>query len=163
MRTTVKTIKADLEAINHIAEVSVSYNSKIKPSDRAKISSSSDSYKVIWDASKALQLELKEFFYILLMDRANKVLGVVRLGEGSAFGCVVDIQQLIRASILCNAQNIILWHNHPSGNMNPSEADKAITKKTKQALALVEINLLDHLIITSEEGRYTSFQDEGLI
>ena len=163
MKTTVKKIKADLEAINHIAEVSVSYNSKVKPSERAKISCSSDSYKVIWEASKSLQLELKEFFYILLMDRANKVLGVVRLGEGNAFGCVVDLQQLVRVAILCNAQNVILWHNHPSGNLKPSEADKAITKKTKQALEFIEINLLDHLIITSEVGSYTSFQDEGLL
>jgi DNA repair protein RadC len=163
MKKTVKTIKADLEAIKHIADVSVNYSTKVKAKDRKELEGLSEAYQLIWDRSIGLQLELKEFFYMLVLDRANKVLGIMKLGEGSASACIVDIQQMVRTALLCNAQGVIMWHNHPSGNINPSEADKVITERAKQALKLMDINLIDHFIITAEKYWYTSFKKEGLL
>jgi DNA repair protein RadC len=106
-------------------------------------------------------MELKEEFYILLLNRANRVKGWYKVSEGGTAGTVVDPKLIFSTALKCHASSIILSHNHPSGNVKPSEEDLKLTKKLTEGGKLLEIAVLDHLILTSEE--YLSFADEGLL
>ena len=144
----------------NLAEIQVTYKTKVKFNEMRKISCSKDAEEIlrsIWSNC----IELREEFYILLLNRANRVLGWYRLSEGGTAGTVADCKLMFSIALKCNACGIILAHNHPSGNTQPSEADLNITKQFKQGGKLLEISILDHLILTSES--YTSFADEGLI
>jgi DNA repair protein RadC len=102
-----------------------------------------------------------EIFYILLLNRANFVIGHKKVSDGGITGTVVDIRRLFKYALEGNATSIIIGHNHPSGNILPSEADRILTRKIKAAGELLDIAVLDHIIITSAEGSYYSFADEG--
>ena len=144
-----------------VAEIQLSYKSNVKPSERPKITGSRDAYQVLkesWDDSK---IELVEQFKVLLTNRANKVLGILEVSTGGIAGTVADPKIIFVAALKGGATGIILSHNHPSGNLNPSQADIDLTKKIKEGGKLLEIQLLDHIIMTSEN--YYSFADEGLV
>jgi len=144
----------------NLAEIQVSYRTTVKASERRKITNSKDSesvFREIWSDS----MELKEEFYILLLNRANKVLGWYKVSEGGMSGTVVDPKLIFSTALKGLASSIILSHNHPSGNLKPSEQDITLTKRLKQAGDLLEIPVLDHLIL-SNEGFY-SFADEGMM
>jgi len=94
-----------------------------------------------------------------LLNRNNKVLGRTTLTKGSTIGTLVDVKLLLQYALKTNASSIIVAHNHPSGNLEPSEADKLITKKIVAGCKAIEIELLDHLII-AHEREYFSFADE---
>jgi len=96
---------------------------------------------------------------VLLLNRANRVLGFVKISEGGVSGTVVDPKKIFQIALKANASGIILAHNHPSGNTTPSASDESITAKIVAAGKFLEISVLDHLIITSEQ--YFSFSDEG--
>jgi DNA repair protein RadC len=96
----------------------------------------------------------------MLLNRANKVLGITDLSTGGTNGCIIDLKVIFQYAILATASFIILAHNHPSGSLKPSEADIAITRKVKEACKFLDITLLDHLIISPDE-RYFSLADEG--
>ena len=98
----------------------------------------------------------------MLLNRANRVLGLASLFKGGGSGTVIDQRIIFQYSLKANAHSIILAHNHPSGNLKPSEADITITNKVKQSAGLLDINLLDHLIISPDRCFY-SFADEGLL
>ncbi len=100
-----------------------------------------------------------EEFWVLYLNRANKVVAKQNLSHGGTTGTVVDEKLIIRTALLKYAESLILCHNHPSGNIQPSEADKQITGKIKSAAAFFSIKLLDHLIIAG--NNYYSFADEG--
>jgi DNA repair protein RadC len=106
--------------------------------------------------------EQREIFSVVLMTRSNQVLGIVKCGEGTPTSCIVDKQYVARLAILANAQAVILCHNHPSGNVNPSEIDIKLTKQLKEALKLLDINVLDHVILTQDNG-YTSLAGKDLM
>ncbi len=106
-------------------------------------------------------MELREEFKILLLNRANKVLGLVNISTGGVSGTVSDPKIIFASALKANASGIILAHNHPSGNLKPSEADLNLTNKVKKAGQLLEIAVLDHIILTSEQ--YFSMADEGMI
>lgn len=97
----------------------------------------------------------------MLTNRANKVLGIVEISTGGIAGTVADPKLIFAAALKCAASGIILAHNHLSGNLNPSQADKDLTRRLIQAGKLLEISVLDHLILTTE--KYFSFADEGLM
>ena len=144
-----------------IAEIELIYRSKIKPSRRPTITSSSDAYGLflqIWEDGK---LELIEQFNILLLNRANKVLGIFKVSTGGVTGTVADPKIILTAALKANACALIMAHNHPSGNLSPSTQDKELTRKIKLGAQLLDMKLLDHLIITKES--YYSFGDEGLV
>jgi len=124
--------------------------------DKPQIRSSKDAYHVI--APLIMDLPHEEF-WILLLNRANKVIAKERVSIGGVAGTVVDAKIIFRKALEALASGIILCHNHPYGNLNPSRADLEITKKLKQAGSFLEINVLDHLIIA--ENSYFSFADEG--
>lgn len=106
-------------------------------------------------------LQYTESFYCLYLNRANRVLAVAELSKGGMTGTVVDNRTLIALALQCGALSIIISHNHPSSNLSPSKADEQITKAVKEAAALFNIKLLDHIIITADS--YLSFADEGLL
>ena len=148
-------------ALSQIAEVELMYKSKVKASERPKVSHSRDAYiifKNTWDENK---IELQEQFKVMLLNRANKVLGIYEVSTGGITGTVADPKLIFVAALKAGACNIMLVHNHPSGNLKPSKQDEELTYKIKQGGKLLDIVLLDHLII-SNEG-YFSMQDEGFI
>jgi DNA repair protein RadC len=125
---------------------------------RNKITSSKD----VFDILKPILIDLPfEEFWLLILNRANLVIKKEMISRGGVSGTVVDTKLIFKAAIENYASSIIICHNHPSGNLKPSEADIRITKNIKEAGKLMEIPLLDHLIIT-ENGFY-SFADEGLM
>ncbi len=148
--------------MNHrVAEVKLTYRSKVKPDERPKVTCSTDIYDLLkgnWDNGK---LEFVEQFKVLLLNRANKVLGLYELSTGGVAGTVADPKLIFVAALKACASAIVLCHNHPSGNLTPSAADIQLTKKIKEGGSLLDIAVLDHLILTSEE--YYSFADEGLL
>lgn len=103
---------------------------------------------------------LHEEFWVLFLNNANKVIHKAQLSKGGITGTVVDVRLIFKLALEYNATSIILSHNHPSGKLMASEADKEITKKLKFAGEQLDIKVLDHIIIT-EKG-YLSFQDEGI-
>lgn len=146
----------------NIAEVSLIYKSKVKASDRKKISSSRDAYQAFLDSWNTDTIEFLEEFKILLMNRSNSVLGILEISKGGISGTVSDVRVIFVAALKGNASGIICAHNHPSGNLNPSDSDTRLTQKLKEAGNLMDIQLLDHLII-STEGDYFSYADNGTL
>lgn len=108
-------------------------------------------------------IEVFESFFLLLLNNANNTIGYVKISQGGIVGTVVDVRILAKYAIESLATSVILCHNHPSGNMKPSQADINITEKVKQALNLFDIKTLDHIILSPEDNKYLSFGDDGLI
>lgn len=148
-------------ALLQVSEIQLVYKPVIKPSERLKISTSSDVYKMLlesWDIDK---IELVEQFKIVLLNKANKVLGISTISSGGISGTVVDLKLIFAIALKGGATDVILAHNHPSGKLLPSAEDRAVTTKVAQAGKLLDLKVIDYLIITSEE--YYSFAEEGLI
>lgn len=142
------------------AEIQISYKSNVKPSLRPKISNSKDAYELLlhtWDDNK---LEFVEQFKVLLLNRANKVLGIFEVSSGSSTGTVADPKLIFAAAIKANAAGVILTHNHPSGNLKPSQSDIDLTQQIRRGGMVLEIQILDHIIVTAEG--FFSFDDQGL-
>lgn len=140
-----------------INEVEIVY--KRKNSSKPKFNGSKQACNILrpfYDGS----LDHRESFKILLCDRNNRMLGVHHVSEGGLSGTVVDLKIIGQSMLLSNCSSIILCHNHPSGNLNPSKADIKVTEKIKNLCEILDIRLLDHIIITSES--YFSFNDEGI-
>jgi DNA repair protein RadC len=106
-------------------------------------------------------IEIFESAFILLLNRANKTIGYAKISQGGIAGTVIDVKLICKYVVDSLASGVILCHNHPSGNLQPSNQDKEITIKVKQALELLDSILLDHIILTKES--YTSLKDEGII
>ena len=102
-----------------------------------------------------------EEFWIILLNRANKVLSRHLISKGGQAGTVADPKIIFQTAIENHASSIILAHNHPSGNLKPSQADLDLTKKLRSAGTLLDIAIPDHLIFT--DAHYLSFADEGLM
>jgi len=123
-----------------------------------KITSSRDAYRILHSIIGDLPYEE---FWVLMLNRANKIIKKVRISEGGISGTVVDPKKVFKFSLELHASSIILGHNHPSGLITPSEADMKITKKLVEAGKLLEIAVLDHLIIGQDQ--FYSFADEGCL
>lgn len=144
-----------------VAEVELIYRNVVKPSQRPAVTSSKEVYGLLvstWDENK---IEFIEQFKILLLNTANKVLGVFEVSTGGIAGTVADPKLIFMAALGANASAIILSHNHPSGNFQPSVQDLNLTKKIVEGGKILDIRILDHLIITTEG--YYSFADEGVL
>jgi len=150
-----------MKTINQVEEIRLAYTPKVKPSDRPKIASSADIFKIASSVFDSETIEYKESFYVLHLNQGNKVLGWTKISEGGVAGTYVDAKVVFSSALLANASLIILCHNHPSGNLRPSQADIDLTRKIKKAGELLDIVVLDHLIITSES--YYSFADECMM
>lgn len=124
-----------------------------------RITSSRDIFDII--LPKVADLNHEEF-YALYLNKANVIVHTQRLAIGGIGGVVVDIRIILKQALQLCATGLIVAHNHPSGNLNPSEADVAITKKLKEAAALMDITLFDHVIVSGTANTYYSFADNGL-
>ena len=144
-----------------VAEVELVYKTKVKPSDRPKITSVKDCYQLLKELWNENTIEMQEEFKVMLLNRGNKVIGIYEASAGGLTGTVADPRLILAAAIKSLSVSIILSHNHPSGNLKPSRADEELTQKIKVAAAYHDIRMIDHIIITSEG--YYSFADEGLL
>lgn len=142
-----------------VAEIKVSYSTN--QVDKIKLTNCTEVFEFIlskWDMDI---IEFQEECKIILVNRANFVLGIYNLSKGGITGTVVDIRVILSVTLKCNASGIILVHNHPSGNLKPSEADRKITRRLKEACDLLEISLLDHFIISGTE--FFSFAQDSFL
>jgi DNA repair protein RadC len=125
---------------------------------RMKIGSSSD----VYDLMKPHLMDLPhEEFWIVLLNRANIVIREVQISAGGVSGTVADPKMIFKAALENLASSIILVHNHPSGNLNPSQADRDLTRKLKEAGSVLEVPVLDHIIFT--DNQYLSFADQNML
>lgn len=151
-----------METINsqsQVAEIELVYKPKIDILNAPRIVSSESTYRVfkkVWNENK---IQFIESFKVILLNRGNKVLGVVDISTGGTAGTYVDAKLVFAAALKSNCQSIILGHNHPSGNRNPSVQDERLTERLVQVGKLLDLPILDHIILTSEG--YYSFADEG--
>ena len=106
-------------------------------------------------------IEIYESFFLTLLNNHNNTIGFAKISQGGITGTVVDVRILAKYALDTLATAVILVHNHPSGTLRPSENDKKITNKIKQALELIDVKVLDHIILRKEN--YFSFADDSLL
>ena len=113
-----------------------------------------DAFRIFWPAYEHI-----EFSYLLMLNRQNQILGYHQLSKGGMTGAVVDVRVIFQVALKASCTSIIVAHNHPSGNLDVSDADRKITNQIKQAGVILDIPLLDHLILTTDS--YLSMAVEG--
>lgn len=148
-----------MENLNKVSEVKVQFSPTFKPSERPKITKSSDAYKVLltqWDAGI---MQFIEEFKIIILNTANHVLGIADIAMGGKDSVMVDMRVIYSIALTASASKIILAHNHPSGKLIPSSADLAITKKAIDAGKILDIEVCDHIILSTDS--YYSLKDNG--
>lgn len=143
-----------------VSEITINYNPKFSMCDRPSIKCSQSAYDILrnhWDED----IQYRESFAVLLLSRSNKVLGFTVISKGGVAGTVADPKLIFQAALKANASAIILSHNHPSGNTEPSQNDIDLTKQIVAAGKYLDITVLDHIILTKSD--YYSFGDNGII
>ncbi len=152
--------KNTLGKLQRPPSIRLQYSRKIPMEQRPKILTSETVVEVLrrlWSS----QIEVREEFVVLLIDRSNRVLGYHKLSIGGITETSVDYTILFAVALKSLATAFILAHNHPSGNLQPSESDIKLTKEIKHIAQIHNINFLDHIIITKEG--YYSFTDNGML
>lgn len=144
-----------------VTEVELVYRNKVRQADRLKIATAENAYDIFLSAWDRNKIDLVEQFLIMLIDRGNHVLGVSNISTGGISACLVDPKIVFATALKGKASGIIMAHNHPSGNLKPSNADIALTEKLKEGGKLLDIQVLDHLIVTPQT--FYSFANEGLV
>ena len=148
----------DAKAINIVSALELGRRRPEQQNNTYKILSSADAYEL-------MQAELKDLsheeFWIILLNRANVVIKKHAISNGGVSGTVADPKIIFKVALDHLASSVILVHNHPSGNLKPSEADKRLTKQLASAGSLLDIAVLDHLIFT--DSSYFSFADEQMM
>ena len=136
---------------------------KLKRGDvnKMQIKTSRDGYQALKLFFDQDTIELTETFIAIYLNRANNTIGWMKVSSGGITGTVVDQRIVLGTALKAAATSIILAHNHPSGNLQPSQQDLDLNKKLKSAAAFMDISIIDHLIVTDEN--YYSFADEGII
>ncbi|NJO89823.1 MAG: DNA repair protein RadC [Chloroflexia bacterium] len=149
----------EAKAISIVAAMELGKRRKISDVlEREKISSSKDAFELFAPILGDLP---HEEFWVLFLDRSNKIIDKQRTSQGGVSGTVIDIRMVLKQAIEKLSSGIILCHNHPSGNPQPSKSDIDITRKLKEAAGFMDINVLDHIIVTDSE--YFSFLDKSLM
>jgi DNA repair protein RadC len=144
-----------------VSEIEISYRPAFRLSEKPRVSSSDVVYRILdqhWDHNK---LELVEEFKIMLLNRQNRVLGVLNVAQGGFSEVIADPKVIFSAALKACASGIILSHNHPSAELRPSEADIKLTRKMVEGGKLLGIEVHDHIIISAYG--YYSFMDEGMM
>ena len=147
--------------LSKVCEVKLVYKTNYNINKRPQIRSDKDSYRIfrkVWDMDT---IEHKESFKMLLLNRANRVLGICSIAEGGINGIIMDVKIIMQYALNANATSIILCHNHPSGSLDSSINDKNVTRKIHKACELLGIKLLDHLVIT--KSNYKSIINTELL
>jgi DNA repair protein RadC len=149
-----------LKEIYNYTEVTFSLRNQLRPEEREILKSAGK----VYDFTRKLfgmDIETKEQFFLICLNNAMQVIAVYQVSTGGITSCIVDLRMLFFVALNCQATQIIIAHNHPSGNLNPSDADKKLTSKIKDAASFLDITFVDHLIVT--DYGYYSFADEGAI
>lgn len=142
-----------------VSDIEISYKPKLKISQMPQVVTAERAYEIIYERWDKGKLQFIEQFKVLLLNRNSRLLGIYEVSSGGICGTVADPKVIFIAALKACATSIILIHNHPSGNLEPSDQDYALTKKIKAAGMLLDISVLDHLIITNDG--YKSFFEEG--
>ena len=121
------------------------------------VNHSKDAEKYFREYIHKLRIDVKEFAWIMLLSNANKILGIAEISSGTSNASLINFKEILQLVLRSNASAIALAHNHPSGKLNPSTGDIEITERCKTLLDIMNVNLIDHIIITSES--YYSFAD----
>ena len=145
-----------------VNEIRISYKERIPAPFWQKISSSQDAAKMLFEHWDKQTMQVHESFKVVLLNNNNKVKGIYQLSKGGITGTLVDLRILFAVVLKSLSVAIILTHNHPSGTLKASEADKDLTQKIKQAAALFDVRVLDHILIVPN-GDYYSFADNGIL
>lgn len=148
-----KTYKSNLPQITLKLKKGEELNCKIEQSKDA-----ADLFRKIWEEDT---LEIYESMICIFLNRQNNTIGWLKVSQGGLSGTVTDNRLILATALNCLASGILMAHNHPSGNLTPSESDTKITQKLKAAGVIMDIQLLDHIILTEKD--YYSFADNGII
>jgi DNA repair protein RadC len=152
---------ASLSTLHIVSEIELVYISKVESSKRFEIRKSVDAWWLLKRSWNKKRINLVEQFKVIYLDTANHVLAIKNMSVGGLTGTVADPRLVMAAGLILKATAIVICHNHPSGNLNPSQRDIALTQKIKQACLLLDMQLTDHIILSSEG--YLSLADEGLL
>lgn len=139
-----------------VSEYFIGYKSISK--QKNQILNSTNAYKIFAPFFEE-HLNVREVVYAMYLNQANNLIGVLKVSEGSISSCVIDIRLVLKPAVELLATTIILAHNHPSGTLKASHADIQITEKIKQGAKILDMDVVDHLIIT--DSGYYSFADDG--
>ncbi|MFT3909722.1 MAG: JAB domain-containing protein [Ferruginibacter sp.] len=148
----------NIQTLFTVSEVELFYRNKIKPNDRIHLKGVAHAYDILLSAWDMNKIDLIEQFYILLLDRNHTCLALSHISTGGVSSCIVDPKIVFATALKAKASSIILAHNHPSGNTQPSKADINLTEKLKSGGELLDINVVDHIIVTPT--KYYSFAEE---
>ena len=148
-------------ALLQVSEIQLVYRPKVKASERMRVIEAKSAYEVLLKSWDRDTIEIVEQFKIMLLNKSNKVLGISLISVGGISSATVDTKVLFGIALKSGASQIILAHNHPSGYIMPSDADKRLTRKIVEASRYLDIEVLDHIIVTPE--KFYSFADMRLI
>ncbi|MDF1546649.1 MAG: DNA repair protein RadC [Bacteroidales bacterium] len=149
----------EAKAISIVAAMELGKRRKISEIiEKKKITSSNDVFEIF--SSLLGDLPYEEF-WVIFLNRSNSVIDKQKISQGGVSGTIIDVRLIMKHAIEKLASGLILCHNHPSGNLNPSKSDIDITKKLSDAGKIMEISVLDHVIVT--DAQYYSFADEGIM
>lgn len=144
-----------------LAEVKLSYKSKMPTSSFPQVTSPDQAEQVLRQVWPPGHIQLKEEFIVLLLNNAKRCLGWSKISSGGGTATIVDPSAIFQVALLGNATSIIVAHNHPSGNLNPSKADKTLTQRIKKSGDMLGITLEDHIILAADG--YVSFRAKGIL
>ena len=151
----------ELQNYYNVAEVQLTYKPNYKPSERPEISTAKQAYDIFMSHWTLGRIDLIEEFKILLLNRRNRVLGIVDISVGGLAATYVDPKVIFAVALKSGASGVILCHNHPSQELQPSQADIVLTRRLQEGGKLLDILILDHLIVSG--GGFYSFSDSGVI
>ena len=142
-----------------VAEVTLQYKSLREK--QGKIISSQEAYSILLSTFRDGTIEYREYAKVLYLNQQNEVIAYNTISEGGLTETAVDVRMILQGALLTNATQVILTHNHPSGNLKPSIQDEQLTERLRKACEIMRVNLVDHLIMTS--NGYYSYKDMGRI
>ena len=145
-----------------VSEIKIAYRSRVKLSEAPKIKSSATAADVLYSNWDKDEIEVSESFKLLLLNNNNRVKGIFEVSRGGITYTLVDLRLIFGVILKSLSTAVILCHNPPSGTLLPSNPDKDLTRKIKNAAGLFDIKVLDHLILTPG-GDYYSFADNGML
>lgn len=150
----------EVKAMHILAALELGRRHNFERRNPKKISSSQDIKDLLFLKTEDLQVEK---FWCIFLRNNNTIIGYKELATGGLAGVAVDVRIILKEALLCSATGIVLVHNHPSGSNNPSREDRELTMKVDRCCATMDIRLVDHLILTSDDRIYYSFHESGEI
>lgn len=150
-----------MEKLTAVSEITIRYT----PKKGAKpiVGSAQNAYDALLPFFPKDVIAIQEQFVVMYLNHANKIIGIFRVSTGGITGTVVDVRLILGTALKIAATGIILAHNHPSGNLKASQADQLLTRKLKNAAALMDIRVEDHIILSGTDNAFYSFASEGEI